>query len=498
MDSEIELKLLVAADAEKKIRTRFIPELGVEYEHESIQLCNIYYDTAEQLLRKHGMGLRVRGNNGEFEQTIKSKDGSVGGLHKRAEHNVSLASANLDITLFPEEIWPKDVSLEELNSQLSTLFSTHFRREQYLIKVSDSDHVEMVFDTGEIETDKYQEPVCEIELELKTGTPEAIFKLAVHLLDVVPFRLGYKSKAQRGYELIAGEDTEHGPVEMLFPLQKHEDLHASFMQLLGKTIEYWQFFEQRYVELNKLRDLMDLVSVMRLAECAIRLFEQKLNCPEVTALLSRFAAEMEQWQWVEELAAIKELLSKKGFYRKKLIKNDAVMKQLQTRQKELLEHHEPLSSLCGKNYIQLQLEILQLLTLRPWQGQTESDSLAINKFARKAIKDELKQSVKRFDFNRDEALTGYLAGFSSLKHVGQIHTLFGNIIGSRTISSLETWMDLLEGAEELKVLNILEAHLRKILLDGKDSLIQWCVSKQEGLVKVMELSRHAALAVNDD
>lgn len=498
MDSEIELKLLVAADAEKKIRKQFIPDLNVDFEHESIQLCNTYFDTAEQLLRQHGMGLRVRGNNGEYEQTIKSKDGSVGGLHKRAEFNVDLTSSNLDISLFPDSIWPKEFSVEELDSQLATLFSTHFRREQYLIKLSEENQVEMVFDTGEIETEKYQTSVCEVELELKHGTPDALFKLARKLLDIVPFRLGYKSKAQRGYELVAGEDTEHGHIDVVFPLQKHDDLAYSFVSLIGKIIEYWQYFEQRYVEHQKTRDLIELVRIMQLCNRGLQLFQQKLHGAQLSQLASNFSAELEQWQWVEELASIKELLSKKGFYRKKLSKSDAVMKQLLDRQYELLDKHQPLELLHNKRYILLQLDILEILTMRPWEQNSEAASDAINKFAKKAIKEELKTTVKSFEFKKDDAIVGYLNGFASLEHMGQLHTLLGNAIGNRTINSLETWVDLLDGAHELRVLNQLEAYLRKILVDGKDSLIQWCVAKQESLVHVMELNRRAAMTVQDD
>lgn len=498
MDSEIELKLLVAADAEKKIRKQFIPDLQAEYDHESIQLCNIYYDTEQHLLRQNGMGLRVRGNNGEYEQTIKSKDGSVGGLHKRAEYNVALSSSSLDIGLFPAEIWPAGLSPEELNSQLMTLFSTHFRREQYLINLPDDNKVEMVFDSGEIETEKYQTPVCEIELELKKGSSQVLFDMAKKLLDVVPFRLGYKSKAQRGYELMAGADDEHGQIQLQFHLKKHDELQHSFVALMGSIVGYWQFFEQRFIDNRKPRDLIGLVKILHLAERALQLFEKKLKCNELTHLVLNMRNELQRWGWVEELAAIKELLSKKGFYRKKLVKYDSVMKQLQQRQFELLENYQPVELLHAKSYILLQLQILELLTLRPWTHDLEKSTDLTNKFAKKAIKEELKTAVRNFDFHGGEALTGYLSGYSALGRVGQMHVLLNNVVGTRTVSSLETWIDLLDGAEELRVLNLLEAYLRKIMVDSKDGLIQWCVSKQESLVKVMELNREAALSAPEE
>lgn len=498
MDSEIELKLLVAADAESKIRKQFLPDLKAEFEHESVQLFNSYYDTPEQLLRQHGMGLRVRGNNGEYEQTIKSRDASVGGLHKRAEYNVPLPSNQLDITLFPEEVWPESLNAEDLKFRLSSLFSTHFRREQYLIKTSSDAEVEMVFDSGEIETDKYHTPVCEVELELKKGAPDALFELARALLDAVPFRLGYKSKAQRGYELYLGEDIEIAAKKPEFPISKHTSLQDAFVTLMSVLVEFWQRYEQRYVELGKVRDIVELVAIMKLMKRNLKLFEKQLSCPEFASLSKQLKTQLREWQWVDELADIKELLSKKGFYRKKLQKHDAVLQHLQARQVELLETHEPLKLLQQKGYILLQLNILEMLTHKPWTSDPSWQEESINRFAKIAIRDELKGIFELFQFKSKESVEAYLEHIPALQRVVQIQKLLGNAVGSRTGQSLETWTDLLDGAEELKVLHTLEGNLRKLSSEGDDNLVQWCVSKQDSLFEVMELSREAALVAQSE
>ena len=46
------------------------------------------------------------------------------------------------------------------------------------------------------------EPLSEIELELKSGEPAAIYDVALRLLDVAPLRLETRSKAERGYALV--------------------------------------------------------------------------------------------------------------------------------------------------------------------------------------------------------------------------------------------------------------------------------------------------------
>ncbi|MCC2605279.1 CYTH domain-containing protein [Planctobacterium marinum] len=498
MDSEIELKLLVSADAESKIRKQFLPDLNADIEHQSIQLFNSYYDTPEQILRQHGMGLRVRGNNGEYEQTIKCRDGSVGGLHKRAEYNVSLPSNQLDIALFPGEVWPANINTEDLKFRLSSLFSTHFRREQYLI-ISDQDtQVEMVFDSGEIETDKYHSPVCEVELELKKGAPEAIFQLARKLLEAVPFRLGYKSKAQRGYELYVGEDLEVLAKKPEFPIAKHTSLQDAFITLMSVLVEFWQRHEQRFVEHGKVRDIVELVAIMRLMKRNLKLFEKQLSCPEFASLSKQLKVQLREWQWVDELSDIKELLSKKGFYRKKLQKHDAVLQHLQARQVALLKAHEPLKLLQQKGYISLQLDILEMLTHKPWTSDPSWQEESINRFAKIAIRDELKSIFELFQFKSKESVDAYLKHIPALQRVVHIQKLLGNAVGSRTGQSLETWTDLLDGAEELKVLHTLEGNLRQLSTEGDDNLVQWCVAKQDGLFEVMELSREAALVAQSE
>ena len=81
MAQEIELKFIVNSDAVDALRER-LNTLGGEH-HAPSQLLNIYYETPDAWLRGHDMGLRIRGENGHYEMTMKIAGRVTGGLHQQ-------------------------------------------------------------------------------------------------------------------------------------------------------------------------------------------------------------------------------------------------------------------------------------------------------------------------------------------------------------------------------------------------------------------------------
>lgn len=89
MAQEIELKFIVNHSAVEALRDH-LNTLGGEH-HDPVQLLNIYYETPDNWLRGHDMGLRIRGENGRYEMTMKVAGRVTGGLHQRPEYNVALS-----------------------------------------------------------------------------------------------------------------------------------------------------------------------------------------------------------------------------------------------------------------------------------------------------------------------------------------------------------------------------------------------------------------------
>ena len=69
MAQEIELKFIVDNAGVETLRNH-LNTLDAEHTP-ATQLLNIYYETADNWLRRHDMGLRIRGDNGRYEMTMK-------------------------------------------------------------------------------------------------------------------------------------------------------------------------------------------------------------------------------------------------------------------------------------------------------------------------------------------------------------------------------------------------------------------------------------------
>lgn len=211
---EIELKLeLDPSDATRIKRHLSRRSKGAKAVRQ--KLVSVYFDTPDLRLRQNGLMLRVRRAGGKHTQTIKNSNGRTAGLFDRAEWEQDISGP------LPDLATAKDTGVESLlnggAANLRPAFETRIERSQYQV-TSHGARIEVALDQGEVDTGDCRLPVCELELELARGEPAELFRLARMLGEVVPLRLGVKSKSDRGYEL-AGDGT--GTVE------KAADVHLT-------------------------------------------------------------------------------------------------------------------------------------------------------------------------------------------------------------------------------------------------------------------------------
>lgn len=235
MEYEIELKLLISEDAGEVIERELLPRLDAKVSRSTQSLINHYFDTSEGILRQHDIGLRIRGNGNFFEQTLKTAGKSIGGLHQRPEYNVQLNEEKghslilPTLSLFPAVAWPKHIDISTLQTEITTLFSTNFERNLFLIEQGEQ-VIELVLDKGYIKSGDKQVPICELELELKKGDINALFSLAKQLVVLIPTTIGLDSKAARGYQLITSPSPEDGLDEVLEKLALDKLLDTESVQ----------------------------------------------------------------------------------------------------------------------------------------------------------------------------------------------------------------------------------------------------------------------------
>ena len=212
MMTEIELKYLIPANHEDndlvvdKI-TALLNTQNITFTLDKKQLSNDYFDNTELALRTMDIGLRIRGVDHAYEQTVKTAGKVVGCLHQRPEYNVDLEGNHLDLSLFPEHIWPEHIDVVKLQQSLQVIFNTDFARQTWLI-TQESSVIELALDRGEIFTSPNIETLAinELEIELVSGDEQALFSLAKQLMTVVQMKPGKLSKAARGYALYHQRD----------------------------------------------------------------------------------------------------------------------------------------------------------------------------------------------------------------------------------------------------------------------------------------------------
>ena len=160
---EIELKL--EFDPADLARIHAHPLLAATASQQKT-LRTTYYDTADLVLRKAGVSLRVRDTNGRFVQTIKSANGSAG-LFDRSEWEHEVKDRDIDL------IAARGTALEPLLSKklrrsLKPLFKTKVRRTIYPV-TTEAAEIELAIDNGSIHAGRRSAPIRELELELKRG-----------------------------------------------------------------------------------------------------------------------------------------------------------------------------------------------------------------------------------------------------------------------------------------------------------------------------------------
>ncbi|TAN75460.1 MAG: CHAD domain-containing protein, partial [Gallionella sp.] len=90
--------------------------------------------------------------------------------------------------------------------------------------------IELCMDRGEVRAGQHCTPICELELELKSGEPGLLFDLALAILEIVPFELEAVSKAEQGYRLLSGYSDS--PLKGVAPEIAGTDTLADVLQTL--------------------------------------------------------------------------------------------------------------------------------------------------------------------------------------------------------------------------------------------------------------------------
>ena len=193
MHIERELKFRLARGALPRLK-RLAPERR--------NVASIYYDTAEQRLRRAGIALRLRRDGDTWLQTLKCESAQHAGVAARAEWETEVRGKALEPGAFSRDEIRAATGLDiaAIAHLLRPLFATRFVRHSGEVRLASGGRAELCIDRGTIVAGRRREAIEEVELELKSGSLSELLRFAGRL----SLPLAYESKAERGHRLASG------------------------------------------------------------------------------------------------------------------------------------------------------------------------------------------------------------------------------------------------------------------------------------------------------
>lgn len=388
---EIELKFLIPKNQTKTFKSALNSNCFNAEDKGSALLSNAYFDTPSQQLRQLDIGLRTRsidalGLEGRAEQTVKLAGKDVAGLQQRPEYTVPIAITEdktacfANLNLFDADIWPRKMDVSKINADLTKVFETRFERHTWLVQLNNGDKVEVVLDQGVVEAqyqgEMQQQEISEFELELVSGDMSSLFELAFQLTQSVSAKLGYLSKAARGYHLAQGHKLKSSNLETI-QLKRTDALETAFEKALSYGLSFIQQNELVFAQDHDPKSFRRVIDGISLIIQALTLFSPYLKSNRCDKFIEAFRLWRGRVSWVESFYQLEKLQDRKSPYRKDIESRGALLDVLASKKMPEEKLQKLTQEFSSNKFNQLMLSFIQWFAKKGWRAEMSLDELAI-------------------------------------------------------------------------------------------------------------------------
>lgn len=287
MAIETELKLRIAPKQLATLKRHSLFKTHQITAPVTLRLHNIYFDTPKLELHKRKMALRLRRVGGKWIQTLKGGGSVKAGLHERCEWEVPVPSAKLDFTGLDALVWDEHLP-PSLRERLKPVFVTDFFRSSRLLHWQGA-VIEVCMDHGCVKTEDHSTPICELELELKSGDPRQLFELALAILAIASFELEMVSKAEQGFNLLSGHVLK--PIKATLPVfSRKTTLTDGLQTLIWSCLQHLQRNLRGAMESTDAEYLHQMRVALRRLRVVLRMAYKIYPDEELAGLRSELAA----------------------------------------------------------------------------------------------------------------------------------------------------------------------------------------------------------------
>ena len=238
-DVEHELRLALEPGKVRRLRGHPLLKAHAAAPGRTRRLRSVYFDTADRKLRQNELSLRVRRDGRKHFQTLKAADAGAAGLQNRLEFEAEVAGDQPDLAALDTRALGRKLPVDSAAPGLEPVFETDVKRTAWQLRLDDGSEVELAVDVGELKCGRDRLPICEAELELKSGPVSRLYDVAAALHRDLSFRLENRSKSERGYQLAAGagpQATKAKPVALTRD-QRAEDAFRAIARVCLQQLE---------------------------------------------------------------------------------------------------------------------------------------------------------------------------------------------------------------------------------------------------------------------
>lgn len=281
MAQEIELKLAMAEPGWRLFsRHPLLREAVGGMRRQTLR--NLYFDTPDFELRKRKVAVRLRRTGRHWLQTVKCASSARAGLSARPEWEQPF-SGHFDFSSIDDGALRTELEALRDRGALIAVFDTDFERREWRFAAEGGD-VLLMADRGHILAGGRREAISEIELELAGAPVSALLDLAQRLAARLPLRAEWRSKAQRGYDLML--DVEPTPVRAgRSPIDPQGSAADAFRAIALDCIAHYQANEYGGLRSDAPEFIHQMRVALRRLRSALRVFRPALP-PDASAALA--------------------------------------------------------------------------------------------------------------------------------------------------------------------------------------------------------------------
>ncbi len=396
---EIELKLSASPEVLAKLKrpaqwTSLLQ--SVQGRAVSEKLRSVYYDTKSLDLRAKGIALRLRHHDTHSIQTVKTagKRDEIAPPREEYEARLDNGESAPDPQLVSNKHLRRQLRHVAAKARLSPVFETAVQRTTRALRTRDGDEIELAIDIGEIRGENGHAPIAEMELELKSGTRAALYKLARQLVRTYPLRLRLQSKAARGYALIVGETisaVKAGPLT----LDGDKSTEIAFETILRHCLQHFLANEPAVIETQSPQGVHQMRVALRRLRSAFKLFDDFCQGDEAKRLEHEAKVLSRRLGELRDLDVFLSDTIKHA--RQTIVDHDAALTAL-AKAAEQARHQawdKIIATLNTPRFMTFALDLALFIETRQWREALSSDASLIEKPLKLHVRVMLTQTFKK-------------------------------------------------------------------------------------------------------